>query len=124
MTTDLTHPSLTTALGEDGIVRIAWAPGTTITQDLAERSIEMVRSVSQGRDRPLLVDMDGVKTLTREARGVYGASGDMTALALVGQSPVIRVIANFALNVNRPAVPTRFCTDFAEAETWLRGFRT
>jgi hypothetical protein len=99
-----------------------WAVGTTITEDLARRSIELVTAVSAGRRRPLLVDMSGVKAMTREARGVYGGNENMTALALVGQSPVVRVIANFALNLNGPGVPTRFCSTAAEAESWLSGY--
>jgi hypothetical protein len=113
---------MTAALGDDGVVRLVWTPGVQITADLARRSVDLVVTLSGGRHRPLMVDMSGVQALGRDARTVYSANTDMLALALVGQSPVVRVIANFALNVNRPAVPTRFCSTVDEAETWLRGF--
>jgi hypothetical protein len=118
----LTDPDMTAALGDDGIVRLTWARGIVITGEVAERSVVLVKSVSAGRERPLMVDMNDVKTITREGRNVYEDVGTMTALALVGSSPVVRVLANFALSINHPGVPTRFCTSAAEAETFLRDY--
>jgi hypothetical protein len=119
---EIVDPVMSVSRGVDGVVRVRWEPGTAITEDAARRSIELVQNVSGGHKRLLLVDMSEVKSMTRESRNVYAGNDSMLALALVGQSPVVRVIANFALNLHPPSVPTKFCTSVAEAETWLDGF--
>lgn len=106
----------------DGIVHLRWAPGTTITEEAARRSVEVVAQVSGGRRLPLLVDIDGIRGLAREARAVYAEVTSIAALALVGQKPMVRVFANFSLSVTRPTVPSRFVADEDEAVRWLRGY--
>jgi hypothetical protein len=115
---------LTITKGDDSIVRVTWTPGATITEAVARRSVELVVDISEGRRLPLLVDMSQVKSMTRDGRSVYSDEKSMLALALVGDSPVVRVIANFALGLNKPGVPTKFFTSTDEAQTWLSGFPT
>jgi hypothetical protein len=121
--TEIVDPFLTITLGQDSIVRIRWVAATTITEAAARRSLELFAEASGSRRLPLLVDMSEVKAMTREARGVFADDRAMLALALVGQSPVVQVIANFALGLSRPSVPTKFFTSAQEAETWLLGFQ-
>jgi hypothetical protein len=116
------EPLMTVGVDPDGIVRLRWAAGTTITQEYARRSVEVVAEVGGGRRLPLLVDISGINGLTRAARGVYAGDSSIAALALVGQTPMVRVIANFSLSVTRPAVPSRFFADDEEAVRWLRGY--
>jgi hypothetical protein len=120
---EILDPVITVTRGPDAIVRARWTSGIVIDAAAARRSVELVGEVSDGRTLPLLVDMSDVKSMTRDGRAVYADEASMLALALVGQSPVVRVIANFALSMNKPGVPTRFFTDRDEAETWLRGFQ-
>ena len=44
------------------------------------------------------------------------------ATALLIDSPVSRVIANFFMGLNRPLSPTQMFTDETEAMRWLRTF--
>ena len=113
-------------LGEDGIVRSIHLPGAE--QTLAD-AVENLRAVEallpQGRRSPILVDSRGLASMTREARAYYAGpelARLAVALAIVGGSPVSRMIGSFFLRLSRPAVPTRLCTDEADALAWLRGY--
>jgi hypothetical protein len=104
----------------DGIVRLSWAEGLRITGPLARDAVGMVDELNAGSERPLLVDMTGTATLTREARMAFTEKCSASMIALLGRSAVDGVIANFALGVSAPPVPTRFFTSDPAALAWLR----
>jgi hypothetical protein len=102
-----------------GIVRLRWERGLRITGELARAAMALVDATNAGRERPLLVDMTGTAALTREARMTFGRRCSASRIALLGRSPVDRVIANFALGVSAVPVPTKFFTSEALATAWL-----
>lgn len=67
----------------------------------------------------MLVDMATTEHVAREARAVFSIPCAANRIALLGASPVDRVIANFFLNVHIPPCPTRFFTSRDDALTWL-----
>jgi len=103
-----------------GIVRLTWAEGLRITEQLAQEAMALVDEANADRERPLLVDMTGTAELTRDARMTYMRRCSASRIALLGRSPVDRVIANFAMGVSSVPVPTRFFTSEAAAVAWLR----
>jgi hypothetical protein len=110
----------TLSVDESGLVRLAWRPGTRIDRELARRSMDDVDELNAGRHRPLLVDMNGAG-LDREARLVFTQEVSASRIALLGGTPVDRVVANFALSVSRMAVPIRFFSAEPDAVSWLFG---
>ncbi len=74
--------------------------------------------------RPVLVDMRGVQSESREARSYFGSSEiakHMKAIALLVGSPVSRMIANFFIRIgSEQPVPTRVFDDEKTAREWLR----
>lgn len=111
---------MTVVLDADGIARMWWAPGVKITGDLAREAVVALARVCDGERTPMLVDMQGTGTLTRDARVVFAQPSSASRIALLGKSAVDRVIANFALGVSPVPVPTRFFTSEAAALVWLR----
>ncbi|WP_378036707.1 hypothetical protein [Actinomycetospora atypica] len=107
-------------LGSDGIVRLSWAPRLEITGELAAAAVRIVDDLNGPIHRPMLVNMTGTAALTRSARSVFARPCSVSRLALLGRSAVDRVIANFALGVNRHPMPMRFFTDERAALDWLR----
>jgi hypothetical protein len=110
-------------LGDDGIVRTILDDGAEETLADAKASIEAIRQVSNGTKCPLLVDLRKVKSLDRGARVYYSgpesvASSVGTAI-LIG-SPISRMLGNFFLGFNKPAVQIRLFTSEAEAIQWLK----
>lgn len=111
------------AVDEDrrGFVRLTWTPGVDIDGELAEAAVGSVDALNGERMRPLLVNMAGTRTLSRDARLVFTRPCSASRLALLGRSRVDTVIANFALGVAAHPMPMRFFTDEAEAVSWLLG---
>lgn len=102
-----------------GVVRLSWAEGLQITAELARDAMMLVDEINVATERPLLVDMTGTATLTRPARMAFTRKCSASRIALLGRSPVDRVIANFALGVSAVPVPTRFFTSEPAAVAWL-----
>jgi hypothetical protein len=111
--------ALTFRLDEHGIVWIRWPQGSHITAEMAEEGRDRLEVYNGGRKRPVIVEMVGVAGLTREARQVFTQEFAASRMALLGRSPVERVIANFALAVSRFTVPLRFFTSEQAAVEWL-----
>jgi hypothetical protein len=102
-----------------GFVRLSWDRDLRITGEMAQAAMALVDATNAGRERPLLVDMTGTAALTRAARMTFTRRCSASRIALLGRSPVDRVIANFALGVSAVPVPTRFFTSEPLAIAWL-----
>lgn len=112
------YESLT--IDDEGLIRLVWPSGVRISGPSARAAFEAVNRLSADRRRPMLVDMATTKSVAREARTVFGERSAASRIALLGRSPVDRVIANFTLGVSEVPCPTRFFTDRAKALEFLR----
>ena len=106
-------------LGNDGLLHLRWLPGVQIQLEDARAAMAKVNEVCQQEQHPMLVDMAAVGSVSREARGVWSIPCGASRIALLGKSPVDRVLANFFLGVHVPPCPTRFFTSHSEAMEWL-----
>lgn len=111
--------------GEDGIVRTKIKKGAEVTVEYARENSDAVNSLFTGKKFPLLIDSRGIKSMSREARNQFTTKGRETsalAFAIIIDSPVSRVIGNFFMGINKPAVPTRLFDNEIEAEKWLKPY--
>ena len=108
-------------LGADGVIHLDWTPKVRIDVVDAQAAMAMVNEVCNGVEYPMLVDMADTETVSREARAVWATPCAASRIALLGSSPVDRVIANFFLGVHTPPCPTQFFTSRSEAMNWLLG---
>lgn len=108
-------------LRDDGVIHLVWTPHAKIDVTDARAAMAMVNEVCNGVDHPMLVDMALTETVSREARAVWSIPCAASKIALLGASPVDRVIANFFLGIHIPPCPTRFFTSRSEAMSWLLG---
>jgi hypothetical protein len=111
--------AISVRVDSDGIVRLTWAEGLRISGALAREAMAMVDELNAGQRRPLLVDMTGTATLTREARMAFVDECSASRIALLGRSAVDSVLANFGISVSSPPVPSRFFTSDPAAVAWL-----
>ena len=102
------------------MIRLKWTEGITITEPAARTAWHYVNEVSADQRRPMVVDMSETKAVTRQARAVFLDAGAANIIALLGRSPVDRVIANFVLGVSNLPCPTRFFTSEQAALDWIR----
>ena len=114
-----------TWMGDDGIARTKVKPGSEVTVETARENSDAVNALFTEKKFPLLIDARGIKSITREARNQFTTRGRETntkAFAILIGSPLSRVIGNFFMGINKPALPTRLFENETDAERWLKQF--
>lgn len=106
-------------MSDGGLLHLRWLPGVHVQVEDARAAMAKVNEVCQQEEHPMLVDMAAVVSVSREARAVWSIPCSASRIALLGESPVDRVLANFFLGVHVPPCPTRFFTSRSEALDWL-----
>ncbi len=111
-------------LDERGILREHFFPKTDFTIQDAKQSMAVGFELSEGADFSWLVDMTGMRSITKEAREYFGEveESQIKAVGLVTNSPVSKVFGNFFLRFNKPAIPVRLFSSETQALNWLKGF--
>jgi len=106
-------------MSADGVLLLRWLPGVHIEVEDARAAMAQVNVMCEQEQHAMLVDMATVASVSREARAVWSIPCRASRIALLGKSPVDRVLANFFLGVHVPPCPTRFFTARTEATNWL-----
>ncbi|GAA5199070.1 hypothetical protein GCM10023346_37870 [Arthrobacter gyeryongensis] len=109
----------TVELRTDGVIHVIWTPKGTIEASDALAAAVALDEVCRGSEHPLLVDMAMLEALSRDARSIFSVLCPSSRIALLGSSPVDRVIAGFFFGVHKPPCPNRFFTSRNEAVRWL-----
>ena len=111
-----------TWMGEDGIARTKVKAGSEVKLEHAQENSVVVNSFYIDRKFPLLIDARGIKSISRDARNFFTTNGRQTntlAFAIIIDSSVSKVVGNFFLGINKPAVPTKLFLDELNAVKWL-----
>ncbi|MES2566388.1 MAG: STAS/SEC14 domain-containing protein [Bacteroidota bacterium] len=99
----------------------------TVDLETAKTAVNYRMKHWGSKDLPLLIHTNKVKHLTKEARD-YLASKEgcekIKSCAIITNSVITKVIANFFLNINKPLVPTKLFTNEVSAKKWLANFKT
>ncbi len=105
---------------EDGrYIHLVWNRSVRIEAEDALSAMDAVNVVGDGSEYPMLVDMATTESVSRQARAVFSIPCAASRIALLGSSPVDRVLANFFLSLHVPPCPTRFFTSGDDALAWL-----
>jgi hypothetical protein len=97
------------------------------TGDINQESIEAVLNVfndlSNNNKFALLVDLRGLKAITREARNYMtdALKGRLYANALITDHGISKMMGNLILRFNKSDHPRRLFIDEEEAMKWLKG---
>ena len=109
---------------EDGILLVRIRDGAHMRPADARENLKVAMSQTEGRRRPILVDITRCPPLEAETRHVYSGQplvDGFTALALlIEASPLGRMMGNMYLRVARPGIPTQLFTSEPSATAWLR----
>lgn len=112
-------------LDDGGIVHHLVSAHAEVDLEEAREWVRLTGVAGEGKRRPVLVDLSGLKAMNREARRYMGGAEStsvMTAAALIVASPLARAIGTFFTGLNKTGVPTKLFADEATAMAWLRGF--
>ncbi|MEC5181939.1 DUF7793 family protein [Arthrobacter sp. CG_A4] len=102
-----------------GIIEVALPANQEIEGPEARVAGATVRAMAAGRRMPVLLVITGILGVSVEARHAFATSVAASAFALVGESPVDRVIAHYLLRSRSETVPAGFFTSEEEAIEWL-----
>ncbi|MDF2051416.1 STAS/SEC14 domain-containing protein [Arthrobacter sp. Cr_A7] len=109
----------TIELGADGIIHLSWRPGIILDSDDVHAGMATLNEICGGSEYPMLVDMGTTKAVTRQAKSAFQIPCAASRIALLGSSPVDRIIANFTIDRQTLPCPTRFFTSRDGALDWL-----
>lgn len=109
----------TVELKAEGILHLMWKPGTVLVADDVQAAMAVVNEVADGAEYPMLIDITNTQAVSRQAKAEFSVKCAASRIALLGSSPVNRVIANFAMSRRTLPCPTRFFTSPKEAMNWL-----
>ena len=112
---------------DDGILRVQLREHVNYSLQDAKETVAAERALTGPVGKtPVLVDMRDIDSSDADARK-YFASPDVvsgnSAIALVVDSSLSKVIGNFFIGIDKPACPTKLFTSENDAADWLRGFR-
>jgi hypothetical protein len=110
---------------EDGIIRTVSNPNIEHTLADARKNVEIFFKLANGIKRPLLSDISNVKSVSREAREYFAGEETAKVISAIGlliNSPVSRVIGNFYLSLNKPPFPVKLFISEKKAIRWLKTF--
>lgn len=103
----------------EGIVRLTWDRDLRVTAALAKQAMAAVDDVTSGRPRPLLVRMARTTALDRDAREQFAAKTSISAIALLGETPVDRLLAASTVGRAVMKAPAAYFTEERDAIAWL-----
>jgi hypothetical protein len=102
----------------DGVLHMRWKPGAYIGIDVARAGLAAISALCQGAKLPMLVEIQGV-THSAAARKLFPDPSNISRMALLGSSPVDRVIAMFRLPLLPAGFPIKYFTSPDKAMAWL-----
>ena len=101
-----------------GVLHLRWKPGASIGIGVAQAALEAISTLSNGSRLPMLVELQGV-THSAAARREFPSASHISRMALLGSSPVDRVVAMFRLSFVHAGFPIRYFTSSEKAWEWL-----
>lgn len=109
----------------DGIFQCFFKPIEVMDLKVAEVTVKDRLHFFGVTSYPCLFDISEVKQTTKEARDYMANEGNQLVLAsaMVVTSPMLKMMANFYIMVNKPQNPTKVFTDRENAVTWLTQFK-
>jgi hypothetical protein len=108
---------------EDGILNIVFKDGVTVELSHVKTNFELRKKMQQGTKMLTLVDVRGVWGFMSAARE-FAAKKSVSDLSiayaiLTGKSTPVRLVANFFIKFNKPAIPTKLFKSKKKAIGWL-----
>lgn len=102
----------------NGVLILRWKRGAYVGIDVARAALEAISALGRGNRLPMLVEIQGV-THSAAARKVFPDPSSVSRMALLGSSPVDRVVAMFRLPLLPAGFPIRYFTSADKAMAWL-----
>lgn len=112
-----------TWMGHDGIARTLVKKDAEIELKDAKKNSEVVNGLRPTAGFPLIVETSEIKSITKEARdylSIQNRETKISAIAIVRDSIIGNMVANFFIGLNKPAVPTKLFSSEEDAIKWCQ----
>ncbi|MCA9715267.1 MAG: hypothetical protein KC468_11365 [Myxococcales bacterium] len=119
---------MTIEIDAERILVFRYRDGVFIDEPTAREIVTLATALATG-DTPLatIVLVSRIRGINKRARDYFASSAENKALssrvALVINSPIARITANFFMGLNKTQQPTRLFNDEASARAWIRESR-
>ena len=109
---------------EDGILYGRYTKNLDMTLEIAKVCVESRIYFAKGRSYPVIVDMKGISSSTRDAREYMATIGStlVSAAALITGSAINRALGNVFLKIDKPPIPTKLFSNDKKAKAWIMQF--
>ncbi|UKA62525.1 hypothetical protein [Arthrobacter sp. FW306-04-A] len=104
----------------DGILRITLRPESRITAEDGTLVRERYIALTGGTGGAVSLQITGVESVSRDAVRFFSEAVTITAFAILGSTPVDRVVAHGRRGLPTPQCPTQYFSDEQVALAWLR----
>lgn len=104
----------------EGVIESIWRPGPVVDVDDARDATVAAERIGDGTPLPILSEMTDVE-MTLAARHAFARTAAVSAIAVLGSSPVDRVMA--AAMSRHTRYPHEFFTSRPDAMAWLENQR-
>lgn len=104
---------------DSGCLRIDWEQNVEIQDEDALEVVDALSELCEDKPRPLLVNLQTMRSVSKNARGIFGELKEVSRVALLVRTALSRTIGSFFIGLNRGTYPTRMFTDEAKALEWL-----
>lgn len=115
-----------TWLDDSGIIIAVGRNHAIHTLEHALENQRVNEILANGVRRPFLIDMTDVKSMSHEARAFYAGPEPpkvITAVAILTNSNIGKVVANLFMTLTHPVLPTKMFTSFELAKEWLMQYK-
>lgn len=112
-------------MDKTGIVKCVVKKNVHMDLDDAKENVAVVRTLSDDKRVPVLIDISQSLGITKEARDYFSSdevAEAQSASALVVKNLFARLVGSFFLGLNKTKFPIQLFTNEAEAEEWLKTF--
>ena len=109
---------------QNSILFCKYVDKTDIDLEIAKQCVQSRIEFSLGVSHPTLIDLKGVRSVSKAAREYFSKEGVqlITAGAFLTGSPLTKMLGNIFLKINKPSIPTRLFTDEGAANEWLKTY--
>lgn len=107
---------------EDGILVMTVFPDVHLEVDDYKLMIEERKKMIGDKPFGVIADARAYHTVTKEVRPFVASINPpgQVGVAILTESLALRLMANFYMNIDRPASPTRMVKNIDEARAWLQ----
>lgn len=105
---------------QDQIFKIVLPRDEHLDEESARLLVSGLQVSGKARTVGVLMDVTDVASVSRAARTVFSNVTTVVAWALLGRTPVDRILAHFILGGDFTSCPASYFSSEAEAVTWLK----